>query len=218
MPVLAAILRLVVIVAALKQPPGRLSAAQQGDEVKRFQDVLYLASEVEVTTAFIAACLPAMRALFRQKHETRQYANSHKEGKGSRGSSGGSGGAEGVWGGNQLKCPPGTPRFDTADNVVFLSDSFGADDHDHHWHRQGAEDHYGGFEWGAAAAATEGGQGSTASLRTHDIELQVRSHSPHSHRSHHHGHHGPSTTSSQVEFYALPTPPVPAHHGYPVGG
>lgn len=217
MPVLAAILRLVVIVAALKQPPSRLSAAQQGEDVKRFQDVLFLASEVEVTTAFIAACLPAMRALFHQKHETRQCANSH-EGKGawSRGSSGGSGG---VWGGNQLKCPPGTPRFDTADNVVFLSDSFGADDHDHHshWHHHGAGDHYGGFEWGAAAAA-EGGQGSTASVRAHDIELQVHSHSPHGHRGHHHGRHGPSTASGQMDFYAPPTTPVPAHHAYPVDG
>lgn len=213
-PVLAAILRLVIIVAALKRAGAQVPPAQREVDVRRFQDVLYLASEVEVTTAFIAACLPAMRALFRQKHETRQYANSANEYKASRGSSGGGGGGANT----DSSQPPGTPRFDAAGNTAFLSASFDADDHhlyyneghhhNHHNHRPHHQEpggHYDEFDWGTAA---EGGGDDSAYLRAHDIELQVHGHhDPHR-------HHGHSTPSGQMGF---PAPTLPAYHGYPVG-
>jgi hypothetical protein len=64
-PVLAAILRLAIVIVALR-PAGEKQNPQ------RFQEILYLASQIEVTTAFIAACLPAMRVFVRQREEKQQ--------------------------------------------------------------------------------------------------------------------------------------------------
>ena len=58
------------------------TAAQE----KRFGDTLYLASEIEVTTAFIAACLPAMRIFFRKKKERKLYSQASRERKAAAGS------------------------------------------------------------------------------------------------------------------------------------
>lgn len=61
-PVLAAILRLVIVILALRPAVGKQNP-------QRFKEILYLASQIELTTAFIAACLPAMRVFVRQREE-----------------------------------------------------------------------------------------------------------------------------------------------------
>ena len=63
-PVIAACLRLVVIIISFRTSRTR-------GEIQRFNDILYLASEMELTTAFIAACLPAMRVFLREKREAK---------------------------------------------------------------------------------------------------------------------------------------------------
>ncbi|KAF8250782.1 hypothetical protein K440DRAFT_131419 [Wilcoxina mikolae CBS 423.85] len=116
-PIIAAILRLTIIILALKPLKPRTPAA-----VQRFYDVLYLASEIEVTTAFIAACLPAMRVFVREKRETRQYSRTSNEYK------------------NGNKAPPGTPRTPRPQTPrqAFLSSNS----------RDSSTDGSQGFKWG----------------------------------------------------------------------
>lgn len=77
-PVLAAILRLIIIVLALQQT----IEDRDPKEVQHFKEILYLTSQVELTTAFIAACLPAMRVFITDRKEKQQYRAASLEYKG----------------------------------------------------------------------------------------------------------------------------------------
>jgi len=116
-PILAAILRLTIIIRAMKPLRHRTM-----NDLKKFYDILYLASEIEVTTAFIAACLPGMRVFLREKKDSRrQYSMASNEYRG----------------GN--KAPPGTPRTPRPQTPrsVFLDTS-----------RDSSSDGSQGFKWG----------------------------------------------------------------------
>jgi hypothetical protein len=67
-PILAAILRLIIVALALRPTLQDRTAA----ETRRSNDILYLASEIEATTAFIAACLPAYRGYIKERKEREQ--------------------------------------------------------------------------------------------------------------------------------------------------
>ncbi|KAI5802089.1 hypothetical protein FPQ18DRAFT_312966 [Pyronema domesticum] len=82
-PIFAAVLRLVIVILALDGKERERSKM----DVQRFNNILYLASEVEITTAFVAACLPAMRVFFRRKYEERFYSGREGSVRGSLGGS-----------------------------------------------------------------------------------------------------------------------------------
>lgn len=67
-PVIAATLRLIVVAVALNSFNTSPTLPQQ----QKFNDTLYLSSQIEIASAFFAACLPAMRVFFRQKRERRR--------------------------------------------------------------------------------------------------------------------------------------------------
>ncbi|KAA8910262.1 hypothetical protein FN846DRAFT_553966 [Sphaerosporella brunnea] len=78
-PILAAILRVIIVALALRPTLDKPTP----EDTSRFNGILYLASEIELTTAFIAACLPAFRGYFKEKKELRHYSQTSHEFHGS---------------------------------------------------------------------------------------------------------------------------------------